>query len=158
MGKKLTNTKMIAAKKLFYLLILNLQSSPFSLHLLYVVNQKSVAGVKAEISFRSKFWKLLQHSPFSQKRVFHLTLGLVCSISVFAFSKLSNFKGLGFTNSSKASEMLKSERVFYFFLQADVVVEIYVLFIYSIHIYSGFLYKYKHVHIKWFLVHKYKHM
>ena len=131
MEKKLTNTKMIAAKKLFYLLILNLQSSPFSLHLLYVVNQKSVAGVKAEISFRSKFWKLLQHSPFSQKRVFHLTLGLVCSISVFAFSKLSNFKGMGFTNSSKASEMLKSERVFYFFLQADVVVEIYVLFIYT---------------------------
>ena len=38
---------------------------------------------------------------------------------------------MGFTNSSKASEMLKSERVFYFFLQADVVVEIYVLFIYT---------------------------
>ena len=116
--------------KWFYLLlILNLQSSPFSLHLLYVVNQKSVAGVKAEISFRSKFWKLLQHSPFSQKRVFHLTLGLVCSISVFAFSKLSNFKGMGFTNSSKASEMLKSERVFLLLPPGCVV---------YIHIYSGF--------------------
>ena len=147
---------MIAAKKLFYLLILNLQSSPFSLHLLYVVNQKSVAGVKAEISFRSKFWKLLQHSPFSQKRVFHLTLGLVCSISVFAFSKLSNFKGLGFYKFFKGIRDVKVWKSFLLLPPGWCCCRnICVVYI---HIYSGFLYKYKHVHIKWFLVHKYKHI
>ena len=124
-GKETDQHKDDCSKKV--ILSLDSKSAIISLFIAFIVCCQPVAGVKAEISFRSKFWKLLQHSPFSQKRVFHLTLELVCSISVFAFSKLSNFKGLGFTNSSKASEMLKSERVFYFFLQAVLFIYTYIV-------------------------------